>query len=84
MRFRAREALLKWEYRDWYPWVSPGVSYRASWLARIVRQQRLTAEPRWELEPRVPSERHFVFRGGWHWPRLRRHTRCADYGLAPA
>ena len=84
MWFRAREALLKPEYRDWYPWIIPGVGYRASWLARIVQHQRRQAEPRWELELRVPSDRHFVFRGGWRWPRFRRDTRRIDRGLAPA
>ena len=34
---------------------------------------------RWELESRVPSERHFVFRGGWRWPRVRRNTRRIDF-----
>lgn len=83
--FRAREGLLKAEYRDWYPWLVPGIGYRASWLARVARYQRLTAEPHWELEARVPNERHFAFRGGyWAWLRVGRHSRRADHGLAPA
>ena len=52
MWFRAREVLLKPEYRDWYPWIIPGVGYRASWLVSIVRRQRRDAEPHWEPEPR--------------------------------
>jgi hypothetical protein len=85
MWFRAREGLLKAEYRDWYPWIVPGIGYRASRLASLVRRQRVTAEPHWELEPRVPSERHFVFRGGfWAWLRIGRHSRRTDHGLALA
>lgn len=83
MWFRAREAVLRPEYRDWYPWLIPGVGYRASWLAAIVRRQRRDAEPRWELEARVPNDRHFVFRGGWPWP-WRRHRRSVDLGISPA
>lgn len=82
MWFRAREALLKPEYRDWYSWIILGVVYR-SWLVHIVQRQRRDAELHWELEPRVPSDRHFVFRGGWCWPRVRRQTRRIDHGLEP-
>jgi hypothetical protein len=83
MWFRAREAILKPEYREWYPWVIPGVGYRASWLATIVRRQRRDAEPHWEPEPRIPNDQHFAFRGGWRWPRMHRRTRRVDHGLAP-
>jgi hypothetical protein len=83
MWFRAREAVLRPEYRDWYPWLIPGVGYRASWLARIVQSQRRDAEPHWELEPRVPSDRHFVFRGGWRGLRFRQRAGRIDYGLPP-
>jgi hypothetical protein len=83
MWFRAREAVLRPEYRDWYPWLIPGVGYRASWLARVVQSQRRDAEPHWELEPRVPSDRHFVFRGGWRGLRFRQRARRIDYGLPP-
>ena len=82
MWFRAREAVLKPEYRDWYPSLVAGIGYRASWLAALVRHQRRWAEPRWALEPRVPCNQHFLFRGGWCWPRLHGRTRRLDHGLA--
>lgn len=84
MWFRAREAVLKPEYRDWYPGMIPGVGYRASWVAPIVQRQRCESEPSWQLEQRVPSDRHFFFRGGWRWPRQRQHARRIDHGLPPA
>ena len=61
---RSRQALLKPEYQDWYPWVRPGLWYRARWLTELVLRQRQSIEPRWEAERRVPSDRHFTFRGG--------------------
>ena len=61
---RTRQALLKPEYQDWYPWVKPGLWYRARWLTELVLRQRQSIDPRWEAEFRVPSDRHFTFRGG--------------------
>jgi hypothetical protein len=61
---RTRQAVLKSEYQDWYPWVKPGLWYRAGWLTELVLRQRQSIEPRWEAEFRVPSDRHFTFRGG--------------------
>jgi hypothetical protein len=61
--FRAREALLKPQYREWYPSIIPGVGYRASWLASTLFRER-PPEQGSELGPRIPSEPHFVFRDG--------------------
>lgn len=78
-----REGCLKREYRDWYPGVIPGVWYRAEWLAKIVLEQRRSDEPTWEFEDRVPSDRHFLFRGGDSRPYAGARTRRTD-GLGKA
>jgi hypothetical protein len=59
-----REALLKTEYREWYPTLTPGVWYDAGRIAAQVLEQLKTGEPRWAFEGRLPSEAHFEFRGG--------------------
>ena len=59
-----REALLKVEYREWYPKLVPGVWYDAAHLTAQVVEQQQTGEPKWAVEGRVPSETHFLFRGG--------------------
>ena len=56
--------MLRPEYGDWYPWLTPGVWYRAVWLREVVVRQRQAVEPRWEAGSRVPDDAHFVFRGG--------------------
>jgi hypothetical protein len=60
----AREALLKAEYREWYPKLVPGIWYDAEELTAQVLEQQRTGEPKWAFEGRVPSEAHFLFRGG--------------------
>jgi hypothetical protein len=59
-----REALLKTEYREWYPKLVPSIWYDAAQLAAQVLEQQRTGEPKWAVEGRVPSETHFQFRGG--------------------
>ncbi|MBA2458031.1 MAG: hypothetical protein H0V43_03630 [Gemmatimonadales bacterium] len=59
-----REALLRPEYRDWYPRLVPGIWYHAEWLAAEVREQHERGEPTWAVEGRSPSDTHFLFRGG--------------------
>ena len=59
-----RQAFLKPEYRDWYPWITPGVWYRVRRLMALVRRQQARLGPRWQLPSRVLSDDHFVFRGG--------------------
>ncbi len=73
-----REALLKPEYRDWYPGIVPGIWYNAGWLTAAVLEQQRRGEPRWNSEGRFPSDAHFEFRGGR--PRSARdlRTRASD------
>jgi hypothetical protein len=59
-----REGRLRAEYQLWFPTLMPAVWYPAADLARLVLEQLQSGEPRWTPEDRVPSDVHFVFRGG--------------------
>lgn len=59
-----REAMLRPEFREWYPTLQPDRWYPARQLADLVLEQRRSGEPRWEFESRVPADEHFLFRGG--------------------
>ncbi len=59
-----REAMLRPEFREWYPTLRTDWWYPARVLAEIVLDQRRSREPHWEFEDRVPSNEHFLFRGG--------------------
>lgn len=59
-----REAMLRPEFREWYPSLKPDRWYPARQLADIVLDQRRSGGPHWEFEDRVPSDAHFLFRGG--------------------
>jgi hypothetical protein len=59
-----REAMLRPEFRDWYPTLQADWWYPARQLADLVLEQRRSGEPRWELEARIPPDEHFLFRGG--------------------
>lgn len=77
-RFMEREGQVRAEYQEWFPELRPGVWYPAAELARTVREQVRSGQPRWTSEERVPSDRHFVFRGGEGPREQRRHSRHAD------
>lgn len=74
----AREALLKPEFRDWYPGIVPGIWYRAAWLAAEVLEQQRCGEPRWALGDRLLTDAHFLFRGGRNRPAQGRRTRWGE------
>jgi hypothetical protein len=59
-----REAMLRPEFREWYPALQADWWYPARQLAELVLEQRRSGEPRWELEARIPPGEHFLFRGG--------------------
>ena len=59
-----REAMLRPEFREWYPALLADRWYPARQLAELVLEQRRSSEPRWEFEARIPSGEHFFFRGG--------------------
>ena len=79
-----REGRLRAEYQLWFPNLMPAVWYPAADLAQLVLEQIQSGAPRWTPEDRVPSDAHFVFRGGEGrrgTPRLSRRT---DPPTAPA
>jgi hypothetical protein len=76
-----REAMLRHEFREWYPTLRPDWWYPARQLADLVLEQRRSGEPRWEFESRVPSDAHFLFRGGL--PRGQSHARTRRSDHAP-
>ncbi len=59
-----REGRVRAEYRLWFPHLRPGVWYPAAILARSVLEQVRSGEPRWTSGDRIPSDTHFIFRGG--------------------
>jgi hypothetical protein len=59
-----REAMLRPEFREWYPALLADRWYPARQLAELVLEQRRSSEPRWEFEARIPPDEHFLFRGG--------------------
>lgn len=73
-----REGMLRPELGDWYPGLVAGRWYPARELAELVLEQRRSGAPTWEWEERVPSDRHFVFRGGTGEPRAANRTRRND------
>jgi hypothetical protein len=74
-----REAMLRPEFQDWYPSLTPDRWYSAGQLADIVLHQRRSVEPHWELEERVPSSEHFYFRGGRARGQSPARTRRSDH-----
>ena len=56
--------MLRHEFGEWYPALKGDWWYPARQLADLALEQRRSGEPQWELESRVPSDAHFLFRGG--------------------
>jgi hypothetical protein len=73
-----REAMLRPEFQDWYPSLTPDRWYSARQLADIVLDQRRSGEPHWELEDRVPPSEHFHLRGGRARGQTQARTRRGD------
>ena len=59
-----REGMLRPDFQDWYPTVRAGRWYPASELTAMVLDHLQHGSPQWRPEGRVPSDDHFVFRGG--------------------
>jgi hypothetical protein len=59
-----REGRLREQFRDWYPIIEPGRWYHADALVELVLHHRRSGTPRWEMEPRIPCDQCFEFRGG--------------------
>jgi len=75
---KRREAMLRPEFGDWYPTVTPGQWYPADELTGRVLAHRRSGTPQWAPEQRVPSDEHFEFRGGASGGRSPARTRHAD------
>lgn len=73
-----REGLLRLEFRDWYPSLTPGVWYPADRLTQLILTQLRSGEPRWESDDRVPADAHFEFRGGEPRHQAGERTRRSD------
>jgi hypothetical protein len=59
-----REGQVRAEYQLWFPQLVPGIWYPAADLTRAVLEQIRSGEPRWTPGDRMPSDAHFLFRGG--------------------
>lgn len=59
-----REGMLRPEFQDWYPGLQAGRWYPANELTALVQGHLQHGSPHWRAEGRVPSDEHFVFRGG--------------------
>jgi hypothetical protein len=73
-----REGVLRPEFRDWYPGLQAGQWYPANDLTTLVLDHLQHGSPQWRSEGRVPSDDHFVFRGGAARQGPARHTRSSD------
>ena len=79
-----REGRLRAEYAMWFPKLMPAVWYPAADLSRFVLEQIQSGEPRWTPGDRVPSDAHFVFRGGDGRRRTVEHSRRNDPPMTSA
>jgi hypothetical protein len=59
-----REGMLRPEFQDWYPSLQAGKWYPANELTAKVMDHLQRGSPQWSPEGRVPSNDHFLFRGG--------------------
>jgi hypothetical protein len=59
-----REGMLRPEFQDWYPSLTAGRWYPADELTGLVMDHLQHGSPQWRPQGRVPSDHHFVFRGG--------------------
>jgi hypothetical protein len=59
-----REGLLRPEFRDWYPSLTPGIWYPAARLTQLILVQLRSGEPRGQSEGRSPADAHSDCRGG--------------------
>lgn len=59
-----REGQVRPEFQTVVPERGAAKWYPAAELARRVRAQLRSGVPRWEASGRIPSDHHFVFRGG--------------------
>jgi hypothetical protein len=73
-----REGMLRPEFQDWYPTLEAERWYPADQLTEMVVDHLLHGSPQWRPQGRIPSDDHFVFRGGTPRQGLARRTRRSD------
>jgi hypothetical protein len=73
-----REGMLRPEFQDWYPTLEAGRWYPADELTDVVFEHLRHGSPQWRPQGRVPTDDHFVFRGGTLRQGSSRQTRRAD------
>lgn len=73
-----REGMLRPDFQEWYPNVQAGRWYPAKELTTMVLDHLQHGSPQWRPEGRIPSDHHFVFRGGSAKRGSVRHTRSSD------
>ena len=70
--------MLRPEFQDWYPTLEAGRWYPADELTDVVLEHLRHGSPQWRPQGRVPTDDHFVFRGGTLRQGPSRQTRRAD------
>jgi hypothetical protein len=60
----SREGQVRPEFQLWFPRLAPDTWYPAVQLRSHVSDQLRGGEPRWSPRDRIPSDEHFIFRGG--------------------
>jgi hypothetical protein len=70
--------MLRPEFQDWYPTLEAGRWYPADELTDVVFEHLRHGSPQWRPQGRVPTDDHFVFRGGTPRQGSSRQTRRAD------
>ena len=73
-----REGMLRPEFQDWYPSLVASRWYPADELTNLVIDHLRHGSPQWTPQGRVPTDDHFVFRGGTLRPGSTRRTRRTD------
>ena len=73
-----REGMLRPEFQDWYPILTPNRWYSADELTDTVLEHLRNGSPQWRPLGRIPTDDHFVFRGGAPRQGPIRHTRRTD------
>jgi hypothetical protein len=70
--------MLRPEFQDWYPTLEAGRWYPADELSDRVFDPLRHGSPQWMPQGRVPTDDHFVFRGGTSRHGSNKQTRRTD------
>jgi hypothetical protein len=70
--------MLRPEFQDWYPTLEAGRWYPADELSDRVFDHFRHGSPQWRPQGRVPTDDHFMFRGGTPRQGSNKQTRRTD------